>query len=230
MLALVLAPSTSPAHAADPQPVLVYQDPAEGQVIQQPAFGIQLCFASPVNFKDLDKGGDFAFTVIEPDGLHLGSRDVFQPDGYGVTIYPGAPIGEATGQWKFQFRVTSPDAQSALEGDINYTVDPNGTPLPQATPPTCVGSGGVASPSPTPTATPVITATPVAGSATPVVASASPTARPSPSATPMSPPIVTESGGSSNTTLYIVLGVVAGAGGVLVLVGFVIRRRRSGAG
>jgi hypothetical protein len=53
LLALVSALSSSPARAADPQPVLVYQNPAEGQVLQQAAFGIQLCFASPVNIKDL---------------------------------------------------------------------------------------------------------------------------------------------------------------------------------
>jgi hypothetical protein len=86
VLTVVSALSSSPAHAADPQPVLVFQNPAEGAVLQQAAFGIQLCFASPVNIKDLDKGGDFAFSITEPDGLGLGSRDVFQPDGYGITV------------------------------------------------------------------------------------------------------------------------------------------------
>jgi hypothetical protein len=232
VLALVSALSSSPAHAADPQPVLVYQNPAEGEVIQQPAFGIQLCFASPVNFKDLDKGGDFVFALTEPDGLGLGSRDVFQPDGYGVTVYPGHPIGEATGQWKFHYRITSPDAQSALEGDINYTVDPNGTPVPQATPPSCVGPGGTATSSPIstptsqPTETPAVTASPGEGTATPVGASASPSA----SATPTSPPIVVESGDSSDTLTYVlVAGGIAGIAGVLVVIGLLMRRRRGDA-
>ena len=231
MLALVSALFASPAHAADPQPVLVYQNPAEGAVLQQPAFGIQLCFASPVNIKDLDKGGDFAFTVTEPDGLGLGSRDVFQPDGYGITVYPGNPIGETTGQWKFHYRLTSPDAQSALEGDINYTVDPSGSPFPQATPPPCVAAGGTKSPSPTPGPTPEPTATssptpsPSPGTATPGVASASPSA----SATHTAGAIVIENGGSSHTlTFVVVAGAIAGLTGAVFLVGFLIRRRRAG--
>jgi hypothetical protein len=221
LLALLSAPSTSSAHAADPQPVLVYQNPAEGQVIQQAAFGIQLCFESPVNIKDQDKGGDFDFTLIAPDGEHLGSRDVFQPDGLGVTIYPGAPIGDTKGQWKFQYRLTSPDAQSALEGEINYTVDPNGTPLPQATPPVCVGPDGTATASPVPTPT----ATPAVGSATPTGASASPTARPA-SATPTVSPVIDESNGSSDTLTYVVLAAgIAGIFGGLIVIGLLVRLR-----
>ena len=47
--ALVAALSVSPAPAAHQlQPVIVYQNPREAEAIQQPAFGIQLCFASPV--------------------------------------------------------------------------------------------------------------------------------------------------------------------------------------
>jgi hypothetical protein len=48
LLTLVSALS-APAHAVGLlRPVLVYQNPREAEVIQQPAFGIQLCFASPV--------------------------------------------------------------------------------------------------------------------------------------------------------------------------------------
>jgi hypothetical protein len=220
VLAVVLAFSSSIAHAADPQPVLVYQNPAEGEVIQQPAFGIQLCFASPVNIKDLDKGGDFSFSVTEPDGLGLGNRDVFQPDGFGITIYPGNPIGETTGQWKFHYRLTSPDAKSALEGDINYTVDPNGSPVPKATPPVCVASGGTAtaSPTPDPNAT-----TPAAVSASPAQTSA----RPLVSATPAASPIADGSSGNSPDILkYALLTIgAAGAAGVILLIGYLVRRR-----
>jgi hypothetical protein len=219
LLTLVVALSPSPAHAADPQPVVVYQNPTEGEVIQQPAFGIQLCFASPVNFKDLDKGGDFAFAVTEPDGLGLGNRDVFQPDGYGITVYPGHPIGETKGQWKFHYRVTSPDAQSALEGDITYTVDPNGSPIPQVTPPACVASGGTATASPTPQPG---TTTPAAVSASPAPASA----RPSASATPAASPIAAVSSSSPDILKYALLTIgAAGAAGVILLIGYVVRRR-----
>jgi hypothetical protein len=92
----------------------------------------------------MDKGGDFAFSIAEPDGIGLGNRDAFQPNGYGVTVYPGSPVGESSGQWKFHYRVTSPDGQSPLEGDISYTVSANGSPVPQETPPVCVESGGTA--------------------------------------------------------------------------------------
>ncbi len=135
---------------ADPKPQLVYQNPKGGDVLRQPAFGIQLCFASPINIKDLDAGGDFQFAITEPDGFGLGNRDVFQPDGYGVTVYPGAPptLGETVGKWKFHYRVTSPDAKSALEAEFNYTVDPDGQPVPQETPPPCIGSVGTATAAP----------------------------------------------------------------------------------
>jgi hypothetical protein len=221
LLALVSALSASSALAADPQPVLVYQNPAEGEVIQQPAFGIQLCFASPVNIKDLDKGGDFAFNVTEPDGLGLGNRDVFQPDGYGITVYPGNPIGDTTGIWKFHYRLTSPDARSALEGDINYTVDPNGSPFPQATPPVCVAPGGTATASPTPE--PGAT-TPAAISASPAPASGiTITLSPTTTASPIGP------GSSSNgpdILKYALLTIgAAGAAGVILLIGYFVRRR-----
>ncbi len=220
VLPVVLAFSSSIAHAADPQPVLVYQNPAEGAVLQQAAFGIQLCFASPVNIKDLDKGGDFSFSVTEPDGLGLGNRDVFQPDGFGITIYPGSPIGNTAGQWKFHYRLTSPDAKSALEGDINYTVDPNGSPVPHATPPACVASGGTATASPTPG--PGAT-TPAAVSASPVLTSRSPSA----SATPTASPIAAGSSGSGPDILkYALLTIgAAGAAGVILLIGYLVRRR-----
>jgi hypothetical protein len=232
VLAVVLAFSSSIAHAADPQPVLVYQNPAEGDVIQQSAFGIQLCFASPVNIKDLDKGGDFGFTVTEPDGIGLGNRDVFQPDGYGITVYPGNPVGSTAGKWKFHYRLTSPDAQAALEGDINYTVDPNGSPVPQATPPACAALGGTATAPPTPppgATTPPAPPTPGPGATTPPAVSASPvptSGRPSASATPAASPIAAGSSSSPDILKYALLTIgAAGAAGVILLIGFLVRRR-----
>jgi hypothetical protein len=223
VVAAVLAFSASAAQAqsptAEPQPVLVYQNIHDGDVILQTAFGIQLCFASPVNIRDLDKGGDFSFRVTEPDGLGLGNRDVFQPNGYGITVYPGHPIGDTAGQWKFHYRLTSPDAQSALEGDITYTVDPNGSPIPQATPPVCVASGGTAtaSPTPDPNAT-----TPAAASASPVLTSRSPSA----SATPTGGPIAAGSSSSPDILKYALFTIgAAGAAAVVLLLGYLVRRR-----
>ena len=225
VVAVVLALSASAAHAqsptAEPQPVLVYQNPAEGAVIQQTAFGIQLCFASPVNIKDLDKGGDFSFRVTEPDGLGF-SANRTAPLGLMDTDHrlPRAPDRRYRGQWKFHYRLTSPDAKSALEGDITYTVDPNGSPIPQATPPVCVASGGTAtaSPTPDPNAT-----TPAAASASPVLTSRSPSA----SATPTASPIAAGSSSSSPDILkYALLTIgAAGAAGVILLIGYLVRRR-----
>ncbi len=128
--------------AADPQPELTYQFPEDGAVLDGEPLAYQLCFKSPVNHQDLGEGGDFAFAITEPDGIGIGSRDVFQPDGYGVAVYPADAVGPPEGEWKFHFRVTSPDGQASLEGDVTYTIDPAaGLPAPRETPPACLPSG-----------------------------------------------------------------------------------------
>ena len=105
------------AQTPDPEgPVLVYQNIKDGDTIDRAGFRIQLCFAEPVNIKDLDKGGDFAFQVTQPDGIGLGHRDVFQPDGYGVAVYPGNPVGETAGEWTFNYRVTTPGRTACDDG------------------------------------------------------------------------------------------------------------------
>ena len=228
VLAVAWALSASAAHAqsptADPQPVLVYENIHDGDVLQQTAFGIQLCFASPVNITDLDKGGDFSFRVTEPDGLILGHRDVFQRDGYGITVYLASPIGGSVGQWKFHYRLTSPDARSALEGDITYVVDPSGSPVPQATPPVCVSSGGTATASPTPGTG---TTRPVDLGANVVPVTIRPSASPAPTASPGAAGSGSGSSGSSPDILKYALltTAAAGAAGVILLIGYLVRRR-----
>jgi hypothetical protein len=128
-------------------PVLVYQNIEEGQTFSAPVFVVQLCFQDPINIKDLDKGGDFEFSLTAPDDFGLGLRIVFQPDGQGVSIYPGEPPGETVGEWSFKWRVTDPDDLTPAEGEIKYVVDPDGEPAPSATPPSCVAEGGTATPS-----------------------------------------------------------------------------------
>jgi hypothetical protein len=129
--ALVAATSAGSAMAqTDPEgPVLVYQNINDGDVLDQLPLSIQLCFAAPINIKDLDKGGDFSFTVLQPDGIGLGHRDIFQPDGYGVAVQPGNPVGDdVTGEWTFRYRA--------------------GEPAPRVSPPACVASGGTATAAP----------------------------------------------------------------------------------
>lgn len=149
VLLAALPTGSAMAQTPDPEgPVLVYQNIKDGDTITEPAFVIQLCFASPINIKDLHLGGDFSFQVSQPDGIGLGHRDVFQPDGYGIAVYPGNPVGNVSGEWTFKFRVTTPDAQHATTATIKYTVDPAGQPIPRETPPSCVASGGTATVSP----------------------------------------------------------------------------------
>ncbi|MEO8458602.1 MAG: hypothetical protein ABI559_12430 [Chloroflexota bacterium] len=209
----------APVHAADPAPELVFQYPPDGAVVNQPVFGYQLCFKSPINKNDLPTGGDFSFSVTAPDGLGLGHRDVFQPDAFGITIYPGKPVGETIGPWKFHWRVTSPDAASALEGDINVTVDPSGTANPQATPPPCIGEGGTATVSPTPLG---------GGSVTPTndpKTSASAAVTAVPSTTPKASPVV-EDGDDQEIGKYAFLTIgAAGVAAVVLLIGYFIRKR-----
>jgi hypothetical protein len=190
-LALVSALSTPPAHAADSQPVRVYQNPAEGEAIEQPAFGIQLRFSSPDNFKDIDTGGGWAFTVTEGHGLGLGNRDAFEPDGYGVTIYPAQPIGEITGHWKFYDRFTSPGARSS-----SATATASPTPEPGATTPAAVN----VSPAPT-------------------------SGYSSVSSTPNSSPIAAGSSGPDILKSSLLTIGAAGAAGVILLIGYLVRRR-----
>jgi hypothetical protein len=227
------------AQTPDPQgPQLVYQNVHDGDTLQAPAFALQLCFSAPINIKDLDKGGDFGFSVVEPDNIGLGHRDVFQRDGWGISVYPGDPVGETNGQWTFTYKVSTPDAQHETTGTIHYTVDPAGQPVPAETPPACVASGGTATPSPTPdpnapTPTPTPTIDP---NASPGIGgggydTATLTVTPSPSASRTPTPIVTrgpgeEGGGGGPDILKWALITVGVTGGLafLALIGYFIRR------
>lgn len=216
-LILLSALSSPSAHAADPTPELVFQYPPDGAVLKEPVFFLQLCFAQPINKKDLFAGGDFAFSVKQPDGIGLGHRDVFQPDAYGVAIYPGLPVGASlTGDWKFHWRVTSPDAQSPLEGDVTYTVDPDGEPIPTATPPPCIGEAGTGTVTPTPVGNKP-TDTPPPGSGATVAPTGSPTA---------SPAVIDEGDDDPDIDKYAYITIgAAGVAAVIATLGYFFRRR-----
>ncbi len=139
-------PTPTPTPSTETPPRLVFQKPADGVVLTDAPVFIQVCFANPINIQDLHLGGDFAFGVTDPEGSGLGLRIVFQPDGYGAAIYPGAAVGVTTGEWNFRWRVTSPDGGQASEGESTFTVGPDGEQPPQATPPRCVGERGTATP------------------------------------------------------------------------------------
>lgn len=124
--------------AAQPELVLIY--PEDGDVLNEPPPILQLCFKEPVNILDLDKGGDFRFGVITPDGRGLGLRIVFQPDGLGVGIHPGYPTPPLEGEWTFNWRVTEPVTLEPASGTIKFTVSPDGSPVPEKAPTPCGGT------------------------------------------------------------------------------------------
>jgi len=128
MIGVLMLLHSSPA-AAKPQVTFVF--PAEGDVLAEPPRIIHMCFANPVNIKDLDKGGNFRFDVAMADGRSLGLRIVFQPDGYGLEVHPGLPGDPPEGQWKFEWRVTDAKTLAPATGTVKFTVSPEGSPLPE---------------------------------------------------------------------------------------------------
>ena len=141
---------SSPADA-EPKVVLMY--PEDGDVLVAPPPIIHMCFASPINVQDLDKGGDFRFSVLMPKGQGLGLRIVFQPDGFGADIHPGYPKEDLEGEWTFQWRVTEPDTLEPASGTVKFTVAAGGSPVPEKDPEPCVGEG-------TPNASGTVSSTP----------------------------------------------------------------------
>jgi len=218
-LLLLSAPPVGVAMAQTPDPdapELTYQSVQDGDTFNAPLASIQLCFKTPINIKDKDKGGDFSFDVVEPDGFGLGHRDVFQVDGYGVEIVPGNPLGETEGEWMFKYRVTTPDAQHATTGTIKYNVGPSGQDVSAGTPNPCPATGGT--PAPTEPGQP---------SSQPSVG-ATATARPSDSGSP-SVAATPASGGSEDSgpdilKLALLTIGIAGAAAVLLLIGYFVRR------
>ena len=121
-------------------PELTFVFPREGDVFGEPPKFIQLCFVEPINNKDLDKGGDFKFSLLPPGGPGLGMRIVFQPDAQGLAIYPGDFENAQDGEWTFTWRVTDADSLEPQEGTIRYSVREGGTPPLQPTPAPCTAA------------------------------------------------------------------------------------------
>ena len=152
---LMLRPS-----AADAEPQVTYLYPSEGDVLAEPPTQIRMCFASPVNNRDLHAGGDFQFNVVTPDGIPLGLRIVFDIDARGVTVFPGLPEDAPDGEWLFEWRVTDPDTLDPATGAIAFTVSPDGSPQPEELPESCLAATPVSAVTPTPVPDVTSTATP----------------------------------------------------------------------
>jgi hypothetical protein len=220
-LLLLLAASyigQGPAIAQADEPVINHQYPEEGSTLKEPAFVLQLCFEEPVNVNDLDKGGDFRFSLTSPDNKGLGMRIVFQPDGYGLAIFPGRPIDESAveGEWTWEYRVTDgAQPADAIEGEVKFSVSPSATDgedIISATPPACVAEGATRPPTAPP-------------------ASATQAGRDGPSGSVTPTPDggeVTDEGDDSDVDilrLALLTNGAAGAAGVIALIGYVIRKR-----
>jgi hypothetical protein len=193
----------------DDAPVVTFQNPKPGDVFREPAFGLQMCFEKPVNILDLDKGGDFNFSLKPPEDFPLGLRIVFQPDGYGLTVYPNNNDADpAEGEWTLSYRLTAPDTLTPTEGELVYTVDPDGEPFPQVTPPPCAENGFTSTPG-------------SGGTPPPIVITASGTAGPSASA---EPGLDDDDDGPDILLLALLTIGAAGGVGLLALIGYFVRR------
>ncbi len=146
--------------SANAQPTVTFMFPEDGAVLAEPPQVIRMCFSSPVNVRDLDKGGDFRFSVLRPNGSGLGLRIVFQRDGFGVGVHPGLPEEPPPGEWTFEWRVTDPDTLEPVTGTIHFTVSPSGSPVPEDPPPRCSTDGSPIAPGATLTPVPGATASP----------------------------------------------------------------------
>jgi len=124
-LVLQLAPPSALAQA----PQVISQFPEEGAVLAEPPaffpatpptpvepipavarYGLQLCFARPVDVRDSDQGGVHEFSVFSPGDTLLAMRVAFQTDGYGVTVFPGLAPEPDEGEWILNWLVR--DAES----------------------------------------------------------------------------------------------------------------------
>jgi len=156
-LVLQLAPPSALAQA----PEVVSQFPEEGAVLaEEPAFfpatpptpeepipavaryGLQLCFAEPLDIRDTDKEGLHEFSVRGPSGAQLAMRVVFQTDGFGVTVFPGLAPAPAEGQWTFDWLVRDAESLEEASGTINFEIAQGGSPIPTERLPDCAGTPG----------------------------------------------------------------------------------------
>jgi len=188
-------------YAVDAQPEVILVFPEEGDIMAEPPPIIRMCFARPINIRDLDDGGDFRFRVTTPEGRGLGLRIVFQTDGLGVDIHRGIPEGETEGEWTFEWRVTEPDTLEPAQGTLRFLVGPGGSPVPEEPPANCP-SGNL---------------TPVTG-ITPTTVTASPT-----------PPPDRDKAGDGQDDLLLALiiaGPVIGAAALGLGLYFLVFRRR----
>ena len=129
-LATVLVVALPPA-VARAQFQVTEIDPADGAELDVPPEFVHLCFSQPANIEDIDS---FQFEYQLPDGRHLGLRDVFQPDGSCVDVFPGLAGGYPAGEHRFSWRVTAAAGGEKTSGDIRLKILKGATPGLQESP------------------------------------------------------------------------------------------------
>ncbi|MDO8614841.1 MAG: hypothetical protein Q7T33_03770 [Dehalococcoidia bacterium] len=225
LLLVAVAGASQPPSAQAQAPTVTYMSLQDGDVLAEPAVFIQMCFAQPVNIRDLDKGGDFKFEMLRPDQLGMGLQIVFQLDGFGVAVYPGSAGGETAGEWTFKWRLTNPDTLEPAEGTLQFTVDPGGQPVPKKTPPACLTGGATVAPSPVTTAGPAATGQSTATPARSAAASPVRSAAASPTASPGGGSAGESDDGPDILLLSLLTVGAAGGAAVIALIGYLVRRR-----
>jgi len=130
-LAAALMLPASPAYA---QIELTEADPPDGDRLDAPPDVVHLCFSQPVNIED---STTFSFNYLIPDGLSLGLRIVFGPDGECVDVFPGLPTIRPTGEYTFEWQVTAAEGDEEGSGTLHFQVtqSTSATPAPGETPP-----------------------------------------------------------------------------------------------
>ncbi len=199
---VLLAGATPEAHADEPE--ITFQSPKDGDVFLEPLQVIQICFAEPVDVRDLPPldEGEFEFDMDRPDGLGVGMRIVFQANGYGVAIFPGIVEENTEGPWALTFQVRDARSLDRLNHSISWQVQSGGEPVVTPTPAVCPTTGD-------PPTTPID----------------------DPDITPVATDDLDGNGSvdeeSDVDVLELALLTVGAAGGaaVLVLIGYLIRRR-----
>ena len=198
----LLAASTPEVHADEPE--ITFQYPKDGDVFLEPLLVIQVCFNEPIDVRDLPPGGEgeFSFDMDRPDGLGVGMRIVFQPNGYGVAVYPGIVSENTEGQWALNFKVRDAESLDTLNHTISWQVQSGGDPIVTPTPAVCPTTGD-------PPTTPID----------------DPDTTPVPNDDPdVSGDLDDDSDVDVTKLVLLTLGAAGGAG-VLLLIGFLIRRR-----
>lgn len=132
-------------HAYADEPEITFQWPPEdGLIFNEPLEVIQICFREPIDVRDKPPigEGEFTFDMDRPDGLGVGMRIVFQANGYGVAVYPGIVDQNIEGQWGISFEVRDAESLEHLTGGITWQVrEATGQPIITPTPAVCPTTG-----------------------------------------------------------------------------------------